>query len=907
MKKIIYPIYVLLGIVWNSSIGFAQQPGYVYTVAGNGSPGYSGDGGLAVNAALNAPIAVCKDNVGNIYIADNGNHRVRKIDAVSKIITTVAGNGISGFSGDGGPATSAKMDGPIAVAADGAGNIYIVTNGRVRKVNTSGIINTIAGGGGNAGDGGPAVNAALDPTGVAVDAWGNIYISDNDRIRKVDVTGIITTIAGGGVGQLVTGAVATNVSICTTNNLAVDANGNVYFTDFYCGKCSKVDPSGIVTIIAGSTEGFSGDGGLATAAQISHPEGISVDLPGNIFIADDGNHRIRKIDANTGIISTIIGTGGVGYSGDSVLAAGAVISIGARLYGDLTGNCYFADVGNNRVRMITSSITVAYTSSDFSIFINEFCSGSQLTIATKNYLPTYHLTTYFGDNTSNSTAVISGYGPSTGFATVNHSYSLPGMYTLKTILWDGATVLDSLIYTYDYRLCNDIFVKYYKDQNADCMYSANVDHSITVPMLTEVDSNGIVVDTISSTSGFYYVAYGAPGDVYSFKVIPKGGFTASCPASGTITDTLKSQLYNLTSISVGFQCNAAASFDLAADITVRATGVQNQRGNIYARNNYCLPTNATLTLNFSPKYVYVGGANPPPSSIIGNSLIWNLAGLSATDIEPQKISYELYCANANPLTIGDTVQEHIQIGPTNGDVDATNNIVIHEDTVKASCDPNLIEVSPEGRISAGVNLKYRIEFENVGNDTAFNIYVLDTLPAQVDAKSLRIVSSTHAMYTSQYSSGPYNIVKFDFPNINLLDSSHHDKCTGTFTYTINSKTGLPYGTRIDHKAGIYFDDNGLVETNMVENVIGFPASVSNVGAANRVQVYPNPANNEITIKSDNEIFNSLTVTNAMGQEVMQHSLNNNETKVNVKTLPAGVYYITLKGVDGNVVKKFVKM
>jgi len=226
--------------------------GLISTVAGNGTAGFSGDGGPATSASLNDPAGVAVDSLGNLFISDWANERVRKVDANTGFISTVAGNGTEGFSGDGGPATSASLNDPTGVAVDSLGNLYIgeQDNERVRKVDANtGLISTVAGDGtkGFSGDGGPATSASLyEPSGVAVDSLGNLFIADsiNHRIRKVDAnTGIISTVAGNG------------------------------------------------------TLGFGGDVGPATSASLNYPFGVALDSAGNFFIADNENHRLRKVEA----------------------------------------------------------------------------------------------------------------------------------------------------------------------------------------------------------------------------------------------------------------------------------------------------------------------------------------------------------------------------------------------------------------------------------------------------------------------------------------------------------------------------------------------------------------------------------------------------------------------------------
>ena len=334
------------------------------TVAGNGNYGFSGDGGPATNAHLGWPYGVAVDSAGNIFITDNNNHRIRKVDT-SGVITTVAGSGEvgyygGGFSGDGGLATEASLYFPTGIAVDSAGNIYFGDSGnnRIRKVDTNGIIATIAGNGnpGFSGDGGPATNASIRaPTGVAVDSAGNIYFTDdyNHRIRKVDTSGIITTVAGNGnPGFSGDGGPATNASLWHPFKIAMDSVGNIYIADSYNLRIRKVDTNGIITTVAGNgTEYFNGDGGLATNASLLMPKGVAVDSAGNIYIADNYNHRIRKVDTN-GIITTVAGNGGSGFSGDGGPATNASLYDPSGIAVDSAGNIYIDSHYGHRIRKV---------------------------------------------------------------------------------------------------------------------------------------------------------------------------------------------------------------------------------------------------------------------------------------------------------------------------------------------------------------------------------------------------------------------------------------------------------------------------------------------------------------------------------------------------------------------------
>ena len=301
--------------------------GIITTVAGNGTGGLSGDGGLATAAMLRNPSSVYAEN-GVIYIADNLNNSIRKVDS-NGIITTVAGNGSPGFSGDGGQATNAQLKNPYGVFLSG-GELYIADEGnlRVRKVDSNGIITTVAGNGSSSfsGDGGQATSASLDPAKIHV-LQGVIYIADfsNNRIRQVDANGIISTIAGNGTNGFGPDNVpATSSALSRPDGIFV-ANGELYIADENNSRIRKVDVNGIITTVAGNgTYGFSGDGGPATTAMLSNPIGIYVNQLGEIFFADSGNNRVRKftlppppifadVATTSGITSAIESTHGMAW------------------------------------------------------------------------------------------------------------------------------------------------------------------------------------------------------------------------------------------------------------------------------------------------------------------------------------------------------------------------------------------------------------------------------------------------------------------------------------------------------------------------------------------------------------------------------------------------------------------
>jgi sugar lactone lactonase YvrE len=395
----------------NSRIRRVSPDGIIATVAGDGGCCFSGDGGPATSAQLSYPDGVAVDGGGNLLIV--GGDRVRKVSP-DGIINTVAGDGVRRFSGDGGPAADAQLNGAIAVAADQAGNLFIGELGRIRRVSASGIITTVAGVGayGHSGDGGPATSAQLTeprglvvdgagnieiadpwnpgirnvspdgiittvagkgdelgrPTGVAVDSTGYLFVTDQRRIRKISPNGIVATVSGGGPccfwGD---GGPATSAAMWP-GSLAVDAEGNLYIADI--NRIRRVSRDGIITTVAGNgTAGYSGDGGPATSATLGGRTGLAVDSAGNLFIADSANHRIRQV-SRSGIITTVAGNGTPGFSGDGGPATSAGLNIPYAVAVDSAGNLFIADIGNHRIRKVSPSGTITTVAgngmSDFS-------------------------------------------------------------------------------------------------------------------------------------------------------------------------------------------------------------------------------------------------------------------------------------------------------------------------------------------------------------------------------------------------------------------------------------------------------------------------------------------------------------------------------------------------------------
>ncbi len=412
-----------------------RDTGLIETIAGTGAFAYSGDGGPALSAALNMPQRIAFDLEGRLVIADMGNARIRRIDRDTGIIDTVAGSGVPGYAGDGGPALLAQLYRPFGLTHDFAGHLYVgdSNNGCIRRIDrATGVISTVAGvssigftspsgaatsqigrrpsglavradGGvivcltdnykvlgidvvrntwsrlagtgiyGFNGDVGVALTTQLDdPRGIALDSAGNLFIADatNQRIRRVDAaTGLIATVAGSGPGGFGTGGFsgdggpATSAQLWTPYAVAVDPDGVLFIADTGNHRIRRVDAvSGLIATIAGVDHaGGGGDDGLATAAELSSPRGLAIDGVGNLFIADHDNHRVRRIDAATGVITTVAGTGTAGFGGDGGAATAAMLNGPYAVALEPDGDLLIADSNNHRVRLVRSADGVITT------------------------------------------------------------------------------------------------------------------------------------------------------------------------------------------------------------------------------------------------------------------------------------------------------------------------------------------------------------------------------------------------------------------------------------------------------------------------------------------------------------------------------------------------------------------
>lgn len=426
---------------------FSVSAQIITTVTGNGSYASSGDGGLAIDATL-FPADVAFDKMGNLYIADGGN-RIRKIDAATGIINTIAGNGIAGFSGDGDSATLAMIDHPQALVVDTFGNVYYsdLFQNRIRIISPDGIINTYAGNGiqGFSGDSGLAIAAMINnPLGITLDKFGNLYFTEgSQRIRKVSKTGIITTVVGNGnLGFGGDNGIATAAMVHNPHGIAVDDTGNLYIADSDNKRVRKVSTSGIITTIVGDgNNSYAGDGGPAVNAEL-YPWDVIIDKFGNLFISDQAGNAIRMVNAS-GTISTVAGNGIQGFAGDGHRADSAELNHPYGIDLDNCGNIYIADGSNARVRKVTySKCNYLSVQNENAIQINPFLYPNPvnniLNIYNLKTQATYHIINIIGTVIEQDTL-------KEGNNSISVQSLSPGMYMLELVDKEGVRTITKII------------------------------------------------------------------------------------------------------------------------------------------------------------------------------------------------------------------------------------------------------------------------------------------------------------------------------------------------------------------------------------------------------------------------------------------------------------------------------
>jgi uncharacterized repeat protein (TIGR01451 family) len=506
---------------------------------------------------------------------------------------------------------------------------------------------------------------------------------------------------------------------------------------------------------------------------------------------------------------------------------------------------------------------------------------------------------FFGDG--HDTTITTGNSPNGFWASADHIYTIAGLYSVQFIATgvdgnaDTVTYYNSVAIGY---ACGNLSGNVYQDANGNCMKDANETGATWLPVNLSYN-NQVIQTSWTDNNGDYFFSV-PTGFTYEVSIGSNySGYVTSCPASGSYT------VSSLPSVNdFGMTCSNVT------DLWVYTYGWGYRpgfNGSVYIDygNASCNTANAQVQLALDPLVSYVS-ATPAPSSISGNILTWNLNNLNNTSVNSW-INVSVYTSlTAN---IGDTVCNQATITPLSGDANPSNNTALSCNDVRNSWDPNMKEVSPkgigaQGNVAPNTTFTYTVHFQNTGSDVAYNIYVLDTLDSDLDPSSLKVLSYSHNM---QMSLLPGNIMKFDFLNIMLADSTSNEPMShGYVTYQVKAKTGLANGTQFENTAHIYFDFNPAIVTNTTLNTIDIALGVNDMENSAAIGISPNPASDVITLSFTGVTDNSeVQLVDITGRVIASEVINAASAQMSVSSVPAGVYMISVKRENGTIQQRLV--
>lgn len=516
----------------------------------------------------------------------------------------------------------------------------------------------------------------------------------------------------------------------------------------------------------------------------------------------------------------------------------------------------------------------------------------------------------FGDGTRDTSSLTFEIFSQSTMALFNHSYAAPGTYTAKAVLLYNNARVDSVTQHFFAGNCKAFTGHVYKDENSNCVMGED-DRPILSTLSIGVDSAGVRIDTVTAFGNWAFMRpWNVGAGQYTFKMLNiAGDYNSSCQANNT-----RSMFYGgygsplPPPVNFGYSCSSTGgSTDAIASGQgqLRATTAVNSGVVARVTNMGCLTGSGTFSVKVSPKYSIVSTSliTPAPLSVVGNTVTWSYSALAHGTLKNASVAV----LPATAISLGDTAQNIFTAMPSNPDANTANNMMIRIDTVRNSWDPNDKTPSPAGDITAGTTLTYHINFENLGNDTAFNVHVLDTLSSTLDASTFQLLSASAAVRVFELSSqGGSRVLKFDFPNIRLADKTSPAHNKGFVRFSVKVKSALAHGTEIPNRAGIYFDSNPAIMTNTAMNKIGFPQTVSVLSSAPAYRVHPNPTAGTLHVSLQSNAFQTASLMNATGQVVRQWAVQAGENIFDMADLPAGLYLMNLSGLEGTATEKIEK-
>jgi sugar lactone lactonase YvrE len=835
MKK----IYLLVSIAF--CLNTNAQHDIMSTVAGNGTGAFAGNGGQATMAELYSPNGVTFDAAGNLYIADLNNNRIRKVIVSTGIISTYAGNGTEGFSGDGGQATAAELYAPAGLRFDASGNLYIADalNNRIRKVTTAGIISNIAGNGTGAGnytcttcysgDGGQATAAKINnPNDVAVDAHGNVYIADqtNNRVRKVTTAGIISTFAGNGTaGYTGNGGQATAAELNYPAALAFDAAGNLYIADYDNNEIRKVTTAGIISLFAGHISGiggYGGDGGAASgSALLSGPTGLAFDATGNLYIADAGNSIIRVVNT-AGIINLYAGeqTTVGSYDGDGYPLLTTTFNYPCGLVFDAAGNLYIADNGNNRIRKpIACTITTANNP-------QTICEGGSYLFAL-------------------------------------HTYTATGTYadTLPTVRGQ----CDSIIIT---------------------QLTVNPKPVVTISSPTVCPNN--YVHLILTASG---------ANTYTW-------YTGNTPISSptvAITDTLDYGNANPAYNGMIYNVVGANTFGCTDTTVITTNQVQPTPTISVVQTNSVICLGSSITYTASGANTYSWSTSSTGTPIIATTAVISVTPTATANYYAFGTGAANTCTNTNSaygyvtVHVGPNQQATALIQGT-GTIDTViclgGSCVLYAENCTINCASSYTWSANAGSVSSETVLV---------SPTVSTIYSLTTNASGNGCSTTAIVSITvNPLPTVSASSNTTTVCAGSTTTLTASGASTYTWNTSAHTPTIAI---TPTVTTTYTVTGTGSDGCNNM-TTVTQTVTNCTTGLEQVANSNEVNIYPNPNNGSFVIEPSSATKQTMQMYDVNGKIVLSQTING-KTNIDANSLNEGVYNISISSNEGTVNKRIV--
>lgn len=725
-------------------------------------------------------------------------------------------------------------------------------------------------------------------------AWG----SSNPAVATVSGSGLVTGVATG------TTVIFYTTSLCSVSTIVAVGTTPISGASHVCLTSStaltNATPGGVWSSSAPSVASVSSSGvvsGVAAGtAVISYTVGSCAPATHVVSVSGVAPITGTPLLYMTGTAPFSCATPGGSWSSSistvaSVDAAGVVTAIapGTTTISYTVGTCsqvYPVEVMFN-YQIVADSVRQPSDTA---------CNTPKFYVKANGYSPLLRLKTWYGDGYKDSIALTS-IGTA-AYVNASHAYACAGVHTVKQVLYYNNYRMDSIMFTYHHSGCNNLRVCFYFDNNGDGIKAASEPMNV-VPINVKIDSAGVPLDTMSATAGLNYKVYGTPGTVYSFSVLPGSNLSVSGPSSGVLNKTIGGSA-TYTSDFMGLQCTGAcADFNINAVVPISAANRMDAK--IYVRNDHCTPANTAVSFNYYTGYTSIVYNSPLPATTAPGTITWNLSGLSfATGVS----TISLRLAATPVATVGTFITERAKAEPMVVDCDTTDNEVVINDTVTGPYDPNMVDVAPFGCFQpTDTQLQYTVHFENMGNDTAHNIYVMDTMSDHVDLSTMKILMTSAQMEVTTFTAGPYNIARFDFPDIRLPDSSHHGLSDGSVIFTIKLKPGLPMGTVVTNHAGIYFDYMDVVMTNTAATTKGCPSTTQVASVPlNQLELYPNPADGMLNIKAP-ATLHGIEISDMLGRTVYSGTHTAASATVDVSRFVPGVYMVRVNGYE---VKRFVK-